>query len=80
MEKAPQLRLAITAGIGSDHVDLNAAKDHNLTVGEATGGTSNLALAPDDGRVPLSMPGAQGKQCASWAACRIQPALLIESC
>jgi formate dehydrogenase len=34
--KAPQLRLAITAGIGSDHVDLQAAVDRGLTVAEVT--------------------------------------------
>jgi formate dehydrogenase len=34
--KAPNLRLAITAGIGSDHVDLQAASDHGITVAEIT--------------------------------------------
>jgi formate dehydrogenase len=34
--KAPKLKLAITAGIGSDHVDLQAAIEHNLTVAEVT--------------------------------------------
>jgi formate dehydrogenase len=34
--KAPQLRLAITAGIGSDHVDLQAAIDRQITVAEVT--------------------------------------------
>jgi formate dehydrogenase len=34
--KAPQLELAITAGIGSDHVDLQAAIDRELTVAEVT--------------------------------------------
>ncbi len=34
--KAPDLKLAITAGIGSDHVDLQAAIDHGLTVAEVT--------------------------------------------
>ena len=36
IEKAPGLKLAITAGIGSDHVDLQAAMDHNITVCEVT--------------------------------------------
>eukprot|EP00644_Phytophthora_capsici_P003165 jgi/Phyca11/504334/fgenesh2_kg.PHYCAscaffold_7_\ len=35
--KAPKLKLAITAGIGSDHVDLAAACDRNITVAEVTG-------------------------------------------
>ena len=34
--KAPNLRLAVTAGIGSDHVDLQAAIDAGLTVAEVT--------------------------------------------
>ena len=33
---APKLRLAITAGIGSDHVDLDAANEHGVTVAEVT--------------------------------------------
>ena len=34
--KAPNLKLAITAGIGSDHVDLQAAIDREITVAEVT--------------------------------------------
>ncbi len=34
--KAPKLKLAITAGIGSDHVDLQAAMEHGITVAEVT--------------------------------------------
>ena len=34
--KAPLLKLAITAGIGSDHVDLRAATEKGLTVAEVT--------------------------------------------
>ncbi|MER7244728.1 NAD-dependent formate dehydrogenase [Kribbella sp. NPDC000426] len=34
--KAPNLKLAITAGIGSDHVDLDAAIEHGMTVAEVT--------------------------------------------
>ena len=36
ISKAPKLKLAITAGIGSDHVDLQAAMDRELTVAEVT--------------------------------------------
>jgi len=36
IEKAPNLKLAITAGIGSDHVDLDAAIKHGITVAEET--------------------------------------------
>ena len=34
--KAKKLKLALTAGIGSDHVDLQAAIDHGITVAEVT--------------------------------------------
>jgi formate dehydrogenase len=34
--KAPNLKLAVTAGIGSDHVDLDAAIAHGMTVAEVT--------------------------------------------
>jgi formate dehydrogenase len=34
--KAPNLKLAITAGIGSDHVDLEAAIERDITVAEVT--------------------------------------------
>ena len=34
--KAPKLKLALTAGIGSDHVDLRAAIDRKITVAEVT--------------------------------------------
>jgi formate dehydrogenase len=34
--KAPNLKLAITAGIGSDHVDLKAAQEAGMTVAEVT--------------------------------------------
>src|SRR3984893_8276680 len=34
--KAPKLKIAITAGIGSDHVDLDAAIKHEITVAEVT--------------------------------------------
>jgi formate dehydrogenase len=36
MEMAPNLKASITAGIGSDHVDLQAAIDHNIDVAEVT--------------------------------------------
>ena len=36
MESAPNLKMAITAGIGSDHVDLQAAMDRKIDVVEVT--------------------------------------------
>jgi formate dehydrogenase len=38
--KAKKLKLALTAGIGSDHVDLQAAARNNITVAEVTGSNS----------------------------------------
>jgi formate dehydrogenase len=38
--KAKNLKLAITAGIGSDHVDLQAASEAGITVAEVTGSNS----------------------------------------
>jgi len=35
--KAKKLKLAITAGVGSDHIDLNAANEKKITVAEVTG-------------------------------------------
>jgi formate dehydrogenase len=34
--RAPKLRLVITAGVGSNHIDLAAAASHNITVAEIT--------------------------------------------
>ncbi len=34
--KAPELKLVVTAGIGSDHTDLQAAIERNITVAEVT--------------------------------------------
>lgn len=36
MEMAPRLRMALTAGIGSDHVDLQAAMERRVDVAEVT--------------------------------------------
>ena len=38
--KAKKLKLALTAGIGSDHVDLEAASKAGITVAEVTGAQS----------------------------------------
>ena len=37
IQNAPNLRLLLTAGVGSDHFDLAAAADHAITVAEITG-------------------------------------------
>jgi len=37
IQKSPKLKMAITAGVGSDHVDLAAACERNITVAEVTG-------------------------------------------
>ncbi|KAB5590109.1 NAD-dependent formate dehydrogenase [Ceratobasidium theobromae] len=35
--KSPNLKLCVTAGVGSDHIDLNAAAARNITVAEVSG-------------------------------------------
>ena len=37
IDQAPNLRLLLTAGVGSDHFDLAAAAQRNITVAEITG-------------------------------------------
>jgi len=37
IEKAKNLRICITAGVGSDHIDLNAANEKKITVAEVSG-------------------------------------------
>ena len=37
IEMAPNLRLILTAGVGSDHIDLAAAAERHITVAEITG-------------------------------------------
>jgi formate dehydrogenase len=37
VEKSPQLKLCVTAGVGSDHVDLDAANLRKITVAEVSG-------------------------------------------
>jgi formate dehydrogenase len=43
-EKAKNLKLAITAGVGSDHIDLQYCRDqqHTVSVLEVTGKSNNL--------------------------------------
>ena len=45
IEKAKNLKLSITAGVGSDHIDLHAAADAGMTVAEVTGIPHSLALS-----------------------------------
>lgn len=44
IEKAKNLKYAITAGIGSDHVDIQAAAEHGIVVAEVTG-SNNESVA-----------------------------------
>ena len=37
VDMAPNLKLLLTAGVGSDHFDLAAAAERNITVAEITG-------------------------------------------
>lgn len=36
-QKAKKLKLAVTSGVGSDHINLDAAREHSVTVVECTG-------------------------------------------
>lgn len=42
IKKAKNLKLLLTAGIGSDHIDLNAAVAAAVTVAEVTGTISEI--------------------------------------
>ncbi|KAK4417762.1 Formate dehydrogenase, mitochondrial [Sesamum alatum] len=46
IKKAKNLKLLLTAGVGSDHIDLKAAADAGLTVAEVTG--SNVVSVAED--------------------------------
>jgi formate dehydrogenase len=46
LAKAKNLELLVTAGVGSDHIDLHAAADRGLTVSEVTG--SNVTSVAED--------------------------------
>jgi lactate dehydrogenase-like 2-hydroxyacid dehydrogenase len=52
LAKAKNLKLAVTAGIGSDHVDLDVANKTNggITVAEVTG--SNVVSVAERKQVP----------------------------
>nr|GMD53307.1 formate dehydrogenase, mitochondrial [Ipomoea batatas] len=47
IKKAKNLQLLLTAGIGSDHIDLNAAAAAGLTVAEVTG-SNTVSVAEDE--------------------------------
>lgn len=47
LEKAPKLKLILTAGVGSDHIDLPAAAEHGATVAEMTGSNTD-SVAEDE--------------------------------
>jgi formate dehydrogenase len=51
---APKLKLAITAGIGSDHVDLQAAIERNITVAEVTFTMPQHGMTPRGSGTTLS--------------------------
>ncbi len=69
MAKAPNLKLALTAGIGSDHVDLDAAIRHGVTVAEVTYSNSisvsehvvMMILGLVRNYIPVPRMGGQGR-------------------
>ena len=52
--RAPNLKLAVTAGIGSDHVDIDAAIEHGITVAEVTYSNS-ISVSEHDVMMILSL-------------------------
>ncbi|KAK9805175.1 hypothetical protein WJX72_003582 [[Myrmecia] bisecta] len=70
LAKADKLQLAITAGVGSDHIDLEAAAKKGLTVAEVTG--SNVVSVAEDElmRVLLLVrnfvPGYEQARAGEW--------------
>jgi len=48
--KAKNLKMVVTAGIGSDHTDLQAAIQHNVTVAVAAAARARLCLESGHGR------------------------------
>ena len=52
LAKAKNLELLVTAGVGSDHIDLHAAAEKGLTVSEVTG-TANCAFVFEKLRLVL---------------------------
>ena len=59
IKKAQKLKLAMTAGVGSDHVDSEAAEEAGITVAEVTG-TDSYACHPIDIHVSATMPLLHG--------------------
>ncbi|KAK9807137.1 hypothetical protein WJX73_009855 [Symbiochloris irregularis] len=55
LKKADKLKLLLTAGIGSDHVDLQAAAEHNLTVAEVTGSNTTSVAEDNVQRIVMLM-------------------------
>ncbi len=55
IKKAKNLKLSITAGVGSDHVDLHAAADSGMTVAEVTGVYLKHCLIPSQWTIYISL-------------------------
>lgn len=72
---APNLKLCVTAGVGSDHVDLDAANEKKITVAEVTG--SNVVSVAEHvmglilGLVRNMIPSHEQSMAGGWdiAAC-----------
>ncbi len=75
LNKAKKLKLIVTAGVGSDHVDLNTAAAKGLTVSEVSGMIMNLTLLNTKNLIlPCWMAGKhrvkpQGEGLAKLRAC-----------
>ena len=61
LQKASKLKLIMTAGVGSDHVDLNTAADKGMTVVEVSGMQTFPAAS--------NLGGSQLSSC-TWHCCK----------
>jgi formate dehydrogenase len=63
IQKAKRLKLALTAGIGSDHVDLDAAIKAGITVWDGSSLSSAAEAAPDAGLAERAAPALPNVRC-----------------
>jgi len=54
LEKASKLKLIMTAGVGSDHIDLKTAADKGMTIVEVSGVQTKSAACPLYGSLQLA--------------------------
>ena len=68
LEKAKKLELSLTAGVGSDHIDLHAAAKKGITVAEVRHHESRVGLLPD---IPQAHPQRQDFRLLRYEHCYV---------